>query len=308
MNTYAWISIFLALALIGTSTYGYLEIQALHEENNKLTGALVTTNENIGSLAQSTQKALNELGQDLSVTQAVFNQSIANVQTSVVSLSEASQQQFQQFDTQLLEVKQESEEKLEELEEQINLNLKTGDFTSVVEDVIPSIVSIQTDKSLGSGVFVENDGILLTNYHVIDGATAAVVITHDGDTHDVSILGYDSGLDLAVLKIDNDYPHLPFANSHKIQVGQRVIALGNPGGLQFTVTEGIISATNRQSGGNTYLQTDVPINPGNSGGPLVDAKGRVVGINTLKAKNLEGVGFAIPSNIADEILEEVLSS
>lgn len=306
MNKHAWVTVVITVLFLSMSAYTYTEIQTIHENINLLNQNIGNTNNNIKQLADNTNTALSNLGQDLKYTQQEFNTSISTVKNSITGLSIQNQEQFRQLDTQLNTVKQESQQKIDQLEEQISLNLKTGDFTNVIEDVIKSIVSIQTDKSLGSGVFVADDGIIITNYHVIDGATAAAIITHDGDQHSVSVLGYDNNRDLAILKIDDDYPHLKFANSNNLQVGQRVIALGNPGGLQFTVTEGIISATNRKSGGNTYVQTDVPINPGNSGGPLVDASGRIVGINTLKAKDLEGIGFAIPSNDVENVLDELL--
>lgn len=304
MNKYLWATILIIVLFASFNTYTYFELQDLHSRTAELTTALKQTNNNINQLTTSTQNVLDQLGQDLHTTRTELSQNLTNVKSSVTVLSQQSQQQFHQLGSELTNVRQEQQENLEALEERLSLSLKTGDFTSIIEDVIKSVVSIQTDVSLGSGAFIEDDGIIVTNYHVIDDATAAAVITHDGNTHQVSILGYDDGKDIAILKIEDDYPHLKFSNNAK--VGQRVIALGNPGGLQFTVTEGIISATNREANGNTYLQTDVPINPGNSGGPLVNAQGRIVGINTLKIKDFEGIGFAIPAEQVETILDDVL--
>jgi len=181
------------------------------------------------------------------------------------------------------------------------------DYSRIIEDVIESVVSVHTNNGVGSGVFV--NGYIITNYHVIKGATSAAIITSDQEQHSpVQIIGFDEDKDLAVLKIDSEYPPLEFADSDDASIGQRVIALGSPGGLQFSVTEGIISAVNREYGGQTYIQTDVPINPGNSGGPLVDASGEIIGINTKKIQDYEGIGFAIPSDIVRAIFEEIIST
>ncbi|MEK6901521.1 MAG: trypsin-like peptidase domain-containing protein, partial [Nanoarchaeota archaeon] len=100
---------------------------------------------------------------------------------------------------------------------------------------------------------------------------------------------------------------LRFGNSHNAKVGEKVIAIGNPGGLDFSVTQGIISATNRQdSNGNQYIQIDVPINPGNSGGPLINAEGKVLGVNTLKLVGFEGLGFALASSYVDDIITTII--
>lgn len=307
MKRLVWALSILAVLFAGMSAYTIFELKELSAANAELYNYLKQTNQNLDQLSGATTAALSELGENLNYAKAELNESIKSVQSNVVTLEQRSGEQIQQLGGELTSLKQESSEKLEQLEEKLSVSLKTGDFSGIIEDVIKSVVSIQTDKSLGSGVFVENKYIV-TNYHVINGATAAVIITHDGKQHAVSVVGYDDSQDIALLAIEESYPKLPFANSNKVSVGQRVIALGNPGGLQFTVTEGIISAADRESGGKRYIQTDVPINPGNSGGPLVDASGRIVGINTLKIKEFEGIGFAVPSNDVKHIVEQILAA
>jgi serine protease Do len=164
----------------------------------------------------------------------------------------------------------------------------------------------------GSGVIVDDAGYIVTNYHVISGATQASVELADGRTiNNVKVVGEDSHNDLAVLKIDaGKLPTAAWGDSDKLEVGDQVLAVGNPYGLERTVTAGIVSAKDRkgatQFGPQEFLQTDVAVNPGNSGGPLVNLKGEVVGINTaIYGQSYQGISFAIPSDKAKEIYEQL---
>lgn len=209
----------------------------------------------------------------------------------------------------LEEKSQKLEEKSQELEDKISdIDVTSSDFSSIVEDVVKAVVSIKTNKGQGSGVIFDSRGYVLTNKHVIEGVTSAQVIDYDSNTYSISIVGAASNVDLAVIKISSDktFDYLDFADASSIKVGERVIAVGNPLGLSFSVTEGIISALNRviDDTGVPYIQTDVPINAGNSGGPLVNSDKKIVGINTLKIVDTEGIGFAIPSNVAENIAEQ----
>jgi serine protease Do len=166
-------------------------------------------------------------------------------------------------------------------------------------------------RSLGSGVIVDPTGIALTNAHVVDKATEIEVVTLDGGKHRAKVIGVDKKTDLAVLKLDDGKASFKFAklgDSDRIQVGDWVLAVGSPFGLQATVTAGIISAKARQLDQgpfDDFLQTDAAINPGNSGGPLVNMQGEVVGINTAIVAGGSGIGFAIPSNMARKIYSEL---
>jgi serine protease DegS len=169
------------------------------------------------------------------------------------------------------------------------------------------------ETNLGSGVIV-GDGIILTNHHVIAGADRIQVALAEGRTLDAEILGTDPDTDLAVLRTkEKGLPGIGIGNSRSIRVGDVVLAIGNPFGIGQTVTQGIISATGRNKLGiNTYenfIQTDAAINPGNSGGALVDAHGRLIGINTAifsKSGGSQGIGFAIPVDLAMNIKEQIL--
>ncbi len=167
-------------------------------------------------------------------------------------------------------------------------------------------------KSLGSGVIVDGKGYILTNYHVVKNAEKIVVILSDGRKFDGKIKGTDPKTDLAVLHIDVDdsLPVVKLGDSNKIEVGEWVIAVGNPFGLDHTVTVGVISATGRHGLGlaeyENFIQTDASINPGNSGGPLINLKGEVIGINTAIVASGQGIGFAIPINIANNVLSDLI--
>ncbi|HET8791265.1 MAG TPA: Do family serine endopeptidase, partial [Modicisalibacter sp.] len=169
-------------------------------------------------------------------------------------------------------------------------------------------------SSLGSGVIVSAEGYVLTNHHVIRGADQIQVALRDGREALAEIVGTDPESDLAVLKIDLDnLPVISFAQSQDAEVGDIALAIGNPFGVGQTVTMGIISAKGRNHLGLTpyedFIQTDAAINPGNSGGALINAKGALLGINTAifsRSGGSNGIGFAIPTNLAREILNEII--
>jgi S1-C subfamily serine protease len=194
---------------------------------------------------------------------------------------------------------------------------------SVVENVGPAVVSIQVrnqqprgagdGEGAGSGVIVTPDGFVLTNNHVVEHSQELKVNLTDGNTLPAQIVGTDPATDLALVRIDA--PHLPMAHlgdSAALRVGQLAIAIGNPLGFQNTVSTGVISALGRslrsQSGRliENVIQTDVALNPGNSGGPLVDSRGRVIGINSAMIYMAQGISFAIPINTARWVISELL--
>ena len=166
-------------------------------------------------------------------------------------------------------------------------------------------------QSLGSGFIIEKDGYIITNNHVVEGADEIKVKLTDGREFHAKVIGRDPKTDLALIKISSPFQSLPvlsLGDSEKIRVGDWVLAIGNPFGLEYTVTQGIISATGRVIGSGPYdnfLQTDAPINPGNSGGPLINLRGEVVGINSAIIPGGQGIGFAIPSNLAKEVISQL---
>ncbi len=184
------------------------------------------------------------------------------------------------------------------------------DFSGIVQDVIKSVVTVSTFRSVGSGFLVNPSGFVVTNYHVIAGNEDNVlVLTYDRKRYPAEYLGGDEVRDLALLKIDGSFGSLDLADSDQLQVGRKVIAIGNPLGLSSTVTEGIISALKRRGPNDLseYIQTDVSLNPGNSGGPLIDTTGRVVGMNNFKIGGAESLGFALESNAIKQSVNEILN-
>lgn len=188
--------------------------------------------------------------------------------------------------------------------------LKTSiseDFSSIIEDSVKSVVTIRTDISQGTGFIIHEQGYVVTNAHIIKGASAATAITYDGKMHQVLLVGTDEAMDITLLKIEGDYTPLEFADSDDVQVGEKVIAIGNPLGLQFSVSEGIVSAVHRRGINDieAYIQTDAALNPGNSGGPLINKQGEVIGINNFKVGGGENLGFALESNYIRETVNNI---
>jgi S1-C subfamily serine protease len=194
-------------------------------------------------------------------------------------------------------------------------------LVKVVKGVSPAVVQIQTAQDLGSGVVFDNRGDVVTNAHVVDGATRFLVTLSSGGRHPANLAGIDRKHDLAVIRIAGAAPDpVSFADSSKVQVGDFCLAVGNPLGLRTTVTQGIVSSVDRkvsEGSGVTLapaIQTSAAINPGNSGGALVDLSGRVIGIPTLAAVDPQiggaapGIGFAIPSNTVVRIAAGLTAS
>ena len=168
-------------------------------------------------------------------------------------------------------------------------------------------------RSLGSGFIIDPKGYVVTNNHVVEGADKIKIILVGGKEYQATVKGRDPKTDLALIQIVNppaDLPFLKLGDSDAMQVGDWVLAVGNPFGLGHTVTQGIISAKGRVIGAGPYdnfLQTDASINPGNSGGPLLSLKGEVIGINTAILASGQGIGFATPSNIAKSVIPQLES-
>ena len=171
----------------------------------------------------------------------------------------------------------------------------------------------QRQQGLGSGFIIDRNGTILTNYHVVDGAEKIVVTLSDGKSFDAKVLGKDQKTDVAVIQISGqqDLPVATLGDSDRLEVGEWVMAIGNPFGLDHTVTTGIVSAKGRHIGAGPYddfIQTDASINPGNSGGPLINMRGEVIGINSAifsESGGNIGIGFAIPTNLVKELLPQL---
>ena len=208
----------------------------------------------------------------------------------------------------------------------------------VVKQVSPAVVTVVNEQRVGmqnggsslqpvgsgTGFIIDNDGHIVTNWHVVNGGSKFQVVFSDGTTKGAKLIGSDEISDLAVVQVDGDMPGtIALGDSDAVQVGESVLAIGSPlGNFQNTVTEGIVSATNRdfpgdgstQSQYNNLIQHDAAINPGNSGGPLIDFNGEVIGVNTLgisvdnQGQPIQGLFFAIPSNSVKKVTDELIKS
>jgi putative serine protease PepD len=199
---------------------------------------------------------------------------------------------------------------------------RAGDLVrSVYAAASPSVVSVRTGSGSGTGFLVDRDGTIVTNAHVVgDAQQVQVRFEDDGELHDAQVLGVDASTDLAAIKVDagaaQGVQPLELADSDRVQVGDSAVAIGYPLGLDRTATAGIVSGLEREIQApngfsiDRVIQTDAPINPGNSGGPLLDASGRVIGVNSQIAtsggsQGSVGIGFAVPSNTVREVLPEL---
>lgn len=182
----------------------------------------------------------------------------------------------------------------------------SADFSGIIEEAVKSVVSIKTDVGQGSGFIISEEGYIVTNAHVLAGANYARALTYENKLVNAEPIGYDPNADLALLKIEGGENYLKLGNSDNLRVGEKVIAVGNPYGLSFSVSEGIVSAIDRKYNNiEAYIQTDVALNPGNSGGPLINNKGEVVGINNFKVGGAEGLGFALESNYIEQVINNI---
>lgn len=186
------------------------------------------------------------------------------------------------------------------------------DFSGIIQSSLPSVVTVRTSAAQGTGFIISSNGYIVTNAHVLADSNGNLasniqVITNNQNTLNAQFIGYDGILDIALLKISGQYTALTLGDSSSVQVGDKVIAIGDPLGLQFSVSEGIISATDRQgsNGLNDYIQTDTSLNPGNSGGPLIDSQGQVIGINNFKISGGENLGFALESNYVKQAINNI---
>lgn len=294
------ISILSILIFIGGLSYyfSYSLNLARQDYNTKIIGLSQKTDENI----QGLKSDIGNLGSNLSSQLALLDNALGN-------FKKQNEQDLNTLSSLIDQIEQQSNIKLDELKTEVkNIKIKSADFSAIVEDILQSVVSISTDKGQGSGVIIDSKGYVITNVHVINGASTIKVHTYSGQKYDVKeLVGYSLEADIAVLKIEaSGLKALNFGDSDSLKVGEKVIAAGNPAGLSFTVTEGIVSAF-RAFNSLDYVQTDVPINPGNSGGPLVNTKGEIVGINNFKVGGFEGLGFAISSNEVTSVALKAIS-
>jgi S1-C subfamily serine protease len=298
------LGLIILIALIIFSLLAYINHNIEHVQNdfnNQFFELNMRMERNIDIL----EKSISELGNNLSLQFDFLDNTIKN-------FKEQNRMDLDTLSNLIDEIEKQSNIQLNKLKDEVrNIKIESADFSAIVDEVLESVVSVSTNVGSGSGVIVDKKGYVVTNYHVINGAFVVRVTTKDGVRYNVNeLVGVNPGADVAVLKINGiNLKELPFGDSSKLKVGEKVIAAGNPVGLSFTVTEGIVSAfrTNIPPERDfNYIQTDVPINPGNSGGPLINTKAQIVGINNFKVGGFESLGFAISSNDVRDVVDDLV--
>jgi len=253
------------------------------------------------------------------VTAILLNGAIVKQQINYNDLSKkitdikTSQTDTQSKLTELTEALSETQQSLDFLNESVKIELNgikastSEDFSGIIENSLESVVTIRTDVGQGTGFIISKNGYVVTNAHVLSGAREMYILDYQQNRHSGELIGYNTTFDLVLLKMSGNYNSLNIGNSDNVQVGEKVIAIGNPMGLQFSVSEGIVSGINRAGENNidAYIQTDAALNPGNSGGPLIDKEGEVIGINNFKVGGSENIGFALESNYIKQIINQI---
>lgn len=295
------LAVVLALVLAGGITFYFShQIKAVRQDYES---KIIDLNQKTSANLEALKNAMEGLGINLSTKIGLVDSNLQNFKSQ-------NQQEIKTLSDLIDEIERQSNIQLGELKDELkNIRIKSADFSAIVSDVLQSVVSVKTNVGQGSGAIIDRKGYVVTNVHVINGASTIKVVTYSGDSYNVNVIaGYDSNADIAVLKISADgLKALNFGDSNEVKVGEKVIAAGNPAGLAFTVTEGIVSAFRTAQNNIKYIQTDVPINPGNSGGPLINTKGEIIGINNFKVGGFEGLGFAISSNEVRSVVNKIIS-
>lgn len=230
----------------------------------------------------------------------------------IENLQTDTQSKLNELTNSLIEIEsslEETQTTLEKNQEELTkLKASTSsDFSGIIEDAIKSVVTVRTDVSQGTGFLITSDGYIVTNAHVLSGGKEVYVLDYEQNKRTTEFIGYDATLDIALLKISGNYDYLELGDSDDIDVGEKVIAIGNPLGLQFSVSEGIVSGVDRLGPNDieAYIQTDAALNPGNSGGPLINTQGDAIGINNFKVSDGESLGFALESNYIEEAVNGI---
>jgi len=283
INLLIILSVILVIGL-GISQYQIFNLnENLLGTQQEINEKLVDINSNLGSLKQTDEILTNAIDDQGEYFNTKLGESASEITSVRQQLSEAEQRLGEQIE---------------------NVQIQNQDFVGVINAVIDSVVIVRTDKAIGSGVFVDSNKII-TNEHVVRDASVIQIETYSGEKIWANLIGISSEDDLALLEINGSFDYLKFANSDNVQTGEKVIALGSPKGLQFTVTEGIVSNPKQNVNGKLFVQHSVAINAGNSGGPLVNLKKEIVGINTFKLSNSEGLGFAIRGDTVRNFINDL---
>lgn len=289
---------FSLLVSIGVLVYLYTDLQQYKDQTDQRLSQTEAELDSKMALLQNETKATNEaLQYRLEAKDQVFEQALKSIRDEYHT-------RMQTLLKLVDEIEKTSKVKMDELKKQLS-DKNPGDLSEEIDTALDSIVSVTTDAALGSGALVSKNGDIVTNNHVVDGARSISITLRSGKVLPAQLIYKTAEYDIAFLRIAGDsYPFLEFADSDLLKPGEKVVALGNPAGLQFSASEGIVSATHRSIASfNDVIQIDVSINQGSSGGPLINKYGRIIGITSFKIKGSDDLGFAIPSNAVKRLLE-----
>lgn len=304
------ISIFVIIIMLLSAALAY----SVYYLNSSLKNAKDECNNQVSALNTNLVKSIssmrNQFDDEIFRMQSNYSLRMDYYENTLKAMREQNNKEIKALSTLIAKIEEQSSIQFEELKDEVtDIQVKSSDFSGVINDAMLSIVSIGTETGIGSGAIIDDAGFIVTNYHVVSGKKVIRALTYSGYTYDAKLIGYEPVIDVAVIKIEGkDFGSLKFGNSEELLIGERVVALGSPAGLSFSATEGIISAVNRKGSINIpiYIQHDVPINAGNSGGPLINSEGRIIGINNYKISGYEGLGFAIESNTVKNLTDDII--
>ena len=285
----------------------------LNNQINDINKSVIIFQSRVGnSMVVLEDRLRSELYNESTILKSNLSSQISLVEESLGKSTKEQQETLSKLSSAIEEVSSSYTSNLEKLRTELiglnvaTINITNLDFSETIKKTLPSIVSVITNHGQASGVFVSAKEVI-TNYHVVSVASNITILTNSGKSYLASIKFYNETSDLALLEVQasESFQSLKLTSLSDVELGSHVIAIGNPYGLGFSVTEGIISGLNRigPNGLTIYIQTDVPVNPGNSGGPLINIKGEIVGITTFKISNSEGLGFAIGADYVKDFLQ-----
>lgn len=320
-----------ALNILVLVVFSIFAVYITFDYNRKISAVSAEQTEFIEQVNKSLASQEKTLGMQLDSLKRAVIDDVSSAKNKIEEVEDGVMKTIREYNNEALlrdnslsdsiqKISNKSRTDLSSFEQQLTQFKKASvDFSAVIPDATNAVVTIGTRgtgyfTTSGSGVIIDDYGYVVTNNHVIDELRQIYVKTHDGSDYAARIVGRDTEWDIALLKLHtnkNNFKKLGWADSSKVSVGDHIIAIGNPVGFESTVTEGIISNTDRVVNGNkiSYLQTDVAINAGNSGGPLIDKNGKIVGIATLKyaRSGFEGLSFALKSNDVKRIVMRMMA-
>ncbi len=191
----------------------------------------------------------------------------------------------------------------------LGINTTTDeDFSKIIEHSKRAVVTLKTEVGTGTGFIISRDGLIVTNAHILTGGHTLTILDYNQNPLPGQFVGYNLDMDIVVIKVLGTYDYLELADSNNVHIGEKVIAIGNPLGLHYSVSEGIVSGVKRNGPKHkgVYIQTDAALNPGNSGGPLINKEGKVIGINNFKLGGSENIGFALESNTLKKVVNGII--